>query len=173
MKNLKFVGPQHYREISEADWASAGITDQGDVKVAGDNAFVRVQDYNTSRVVELSDDAAQFLLTTEPDLWEETEDEAGMSPIASRQQEEQQRAEAAQEAEVENLEGSVPTGSIKSVMDWVGDDKIKAQAALEVEQAKDADDLRTTLVEKLQAIIEDDDDEEEDDDDEEDSEDDD
>lgn len=44
--------------------------------------------------------------------------------------------------------GSVPDGSARDVIDWVGDDRDRARAALDVEQAK-GDDARTTLVAKL------------------------
>lgn len=44
--------------------------------------------------------------------------------------------------------GSVPDGSAKDVIDWVGDDRDRARAALDAEQAK-GDDARTTLVAKL------------------------
>lgn len=44
--------------------------------------------------------------------------------------------------------GLVPDGSAKDVIDWVGDDRDRARAALEAEQGK-GDDARTTLVAKL------------------------
>lgn len=58
-------------------------------------------------------------------------------------------AEKAVEAPVTE-EQSVPEGSIKEVLAWVGDDATKAQAALD---AENAGDKRTTLITKLDAII--------------------
>lgn len=46
---------------------------------------------------------------------------------------------------------TVPEGSIKNVLAWVGDDRTKAQAALDAENA--TDDPRTTLVSKLEDIL--------------------
>jgi hypothetical protein len=46
---------------------------------------------------------------------------------------------------------TVPEGSIKNVLAWVGDDRTKAQAALDAENA--ASEPRTTLVTKLEDII--------------------
>lgn len=48
------------------------------------------------------------------------------------------------------VEDSVPEGPIHTVLDWVGDDKSRAQAAL---SAEEAGQKRTTLVAKLNAII--------------------
>lgn len=42
----------------------------------------------------------------------------------------------------------VPDGTAKDVLDWVGDDSARAQAALSAENAK-GDDARSTLVAKL------------------------
>lgn len=47
-------------------------------------------------------------------------------------------------------EQSVPEGSIKAVLAWVGDDATKAQTALSVEKTGEK---RTTLINKLDAII--------------------
>lgn len=58
-------------------------------------------------------------------------------------------AEKPIEAPVTEEQG-VPEGSIKEVLAWVGDDATKAQAALD---AENAGDTRTTLVSKLEAII--------------------
>jgi hypothetical protein len=46
---------------------------------------------------------------------------------------------------------TVPEGSIKNVLGWVGDDRTKAQAALDAENK--ADDPRSTLVSKLEDIL--------------------
>jgi hypothetical protein len=43
--------------------------------------------------------------------------------------------------------------TVKDILDYVGDDVDKAQTALDDELAKPADEQRSTLVEKLQAII--------------------
>lgn len=45
----------------------------------------------------------------------------------------------------------VPEGSVKKVLDWVGDDAVRAQKALDTENA--SDDTRTSLVSKLEAIL--------------------
>lgn len=45
----------------------------------------------------------------------------------------------------------VPEGSIKKVLDWVGDDATRAQKALDAEN--DSDETRTSLVTKLEAIL--------------------
>lgn len=45
---------------------------------------------------------------------------------------------------------TVPEGSIKEVLAWVGEDATKAQAALDAEKSGDK---RTTLISKLEAII--------------------
>lgn len=67
--------------------------------------------------------------------------------------EEQTSPEAAPEANVETANyGDVPEGSISVVLDWVGDDKSKAQAALQAEHG--ADKPRKTLIEKLEEIAE-------------------
>jgi hypothetical protein len=58
----------------------------------------------------------------------------------------EQPVEAAQTEEL-----TVPEGSIKNVLAWVGDDRTKAQAALDAENA--TSDPRTTLVTKLEDII--------------------
>lgn len=47
-------------------------------------------------------------------------------------------------------EATVPEGSIKEVLGWVGDDATKAQQALKAEKAGEK---RTTLVSKLEALI--------------------
>lgn len=47
-------------------------------------------------------------------------------------------------------EQSVPEGSIKEVLAWVGDDATKAKQALDAEKSGDK---RTTLINKLAAII--------------------
>jgi hypothetical protein len=59
--------------------------------------------------------------------------------------------------EPEDNETEVPTGTIAEVKDWVGDDKERAQAALDVENAKD--NPRSTLVEWLEGVIADEGDE--------------
>lgn len=45
----------------------------------------------------------------------------------------------------------VPEGSVKKVLDWVGDDATRAQKALDAENS--SDDKRTSLVSKLEAIL--------------------
>lgn len=45
----------------------------------------------------------------------------------------------------------VPDGTATEVIDWVGDDRARARAALDAEQAK-GDDARTTLVAKLSKL---------------------
>lgn len=45
---------------------------------------------------------------------------------------------------------SVPEGSIPTVLDWVGYDPERAKAAMTAELARDRDDQRKTLIEKLQ-----------------------
>ncbi len=57
-------------------------------------------------------------------------------------------AEKAVEAPVTE-EQSVPEGSIKEVLAWVGDDAAKAQSALTAEKSGEK---RTTLITKLNAI---------------------
>ncbi len=47
--------------------------------------------------------------------------------------------------------GLVPDGTAKDVIDWVGDDRDRARAALEAEQGK-GDDARTTLVARLSKL---------------------
>ena len=48
-------------------------------------------------------------------------------------------------------EGGVPDGTIAEVMEWVGDDPVRAQQALDVENA--AETPRSTLISQLEAII--------------------
>lgn len=48
--------------------------------------------------------------------------------------------------------GSTKEPSAKDIADSVGDDPVKAKAALEAEQAR-GDDARSTLVKKLEAVI--------------------
>jgi hypothetical protein len=45
----------------------------------------------------------------------------------------------------------VPTGTISDVLSWVDGDPVRAQAALDVEQAKSSP--RVTLVEQLQSLV--------------------
>ena len=52
----------------------------------------------------------------------------------------------------ESDSGSAKPPTIKEIMADVGDDKAKAQEALDAEQAR-GDDARPSLVEKLQAVI--------------------
>lgn len=47
-------------------------------------------------------------------------------------------------------DAQVPDGTVHEILDWVGDDPARAQAALEAEQAKDTP--RISLVEPLQAL---------------------
>lgn len=47
-------------------------------------------------------------------------------------------------------EATVPEGSIKEVLAWVGDDATKAQAALDAEKTGEK---RTTLISKLESVI--------------------
>lgn len=99
--NLRFVGPQHYREISKDDWKAAGITGQDGIYAAGENAYVRLNDYETSQVVSLTPEAAEFLMKTEGDLWEETDLEAGISPIHGREDDAEALRQAAIAADQE------------------------------------------------------------------------
>lgn len=50
-------------------------------------------------------------------------------------------------------EHNVPAGTAKEVMEWVGDDKYRAQKALDVEEAK-GDDGRKGLKRDLSAMLE-------------------
>jgi len=51
---------------------------------------------------------------------------------------------------IEEQKLEVPEGSVASILKWVGDDKEKAEAALEAEKAgKD----RVTLIEQLEEIL--------------------
>lgn len=61
----------------------------------------------------------------------------------------QKAAEKPVEAPVSE-EQSVPEGSIKEVLGWVREDATRAQAALDAEKAGEK---RTTLISKLEAII--------------------
>jgi hypothetical protein len=45
----------------------------------------------------------------------------------------------------------VPEGSVKKVLDWVGDDATRAQKALDAEN--DNADPRTSLITKLESIL--------------------
>ncbi|GAA1790342.1 hypothetical protein GCM10009795_040040 [Nocardioides hankookensis] len=49
-------------------------------------------------------------------------------------------------------QSDVPDGDIADVLNWVGEDAARAKVALTVENKKDADDRRSTLVEKLEKI---------------------
>lgn len=46
----------------------------------------------------------------------------------------------------------VPAGSVTEVVQWVSDDKARAAAALEVEEAK-GDSARSTLIETLERLV--------------------
>jgi len=63
-----------------------------------------------------------------------------------------ENAQAATEAAAEVLADEVPDHTVKEVLDGVGDDPVKAQAALDAEQATDAP--RKTLVTALAKVIE-------------------
>lgn len=52
----------------------------------------------------------------------------------------------------EAVSGDVPAGTIDDVLAWVGDDKTRAQRALDVEQDK-GEQARSTLVAKLTALV--------------------
>lgn len=56
---------------------------------------------------------------------------------------------ASQTAPVASVE-AVPEGSIKRVLDWVGDDVTRAQAALD---AENDGEKRVTLINKLETIV--------------------
>lgn len=58
--------------------------------------------------------------------------------------------EGAPEAAEAPADLDVPEGSIKTVLAWVGDDKVKASAALDAEQDGQK---RTTLVKELEEIL--------------------
>ena len=47
---------------------------------------------------------------------------------------------------------SVVDGTIKEILEWVGDDKVKAQKALDAENSRDS--ARSTLVKNLTAVLE-------------------
>ena len=61
---------------------------------------------------------------------------------------------------VKNTKGVVPRrsdtsvvdGTIKEILEWVGDDKVKAQEALDAENSRDS--ARSTLVKNLTAVLE-------------------
>jgi hypothetical protein len=72
---LKYVGASHYREIFAKDFKSVGVEDQEGIKVANESAVVVAHDWKTPQVAEISEDAADFLLSSEPDDWEETDEE--------------------------------------------------------------------------------------------------
>lgn len=55
---------------------------------------------------------------------------------------------------IQNSTDEVPSGNIASVLSWVGDDKDRAQQARDAESAKD--NPRSSLIERLDNIIEDD-----------------
>jgi len=59
---------------------------------------------------------------------------------------------SAPEPEVKANDGEeVPSGTIKEVLTWVGEDKERAQAALDAEKASDSE--RKTLVTSLEEIL--------------------
>lgn len=66
------------------------------------------------------------------------------SGFASRKVEERKVA-------AEKKANSVPTGTVSEITDWVGDDKAKAQRALDAENANSKP--RKTLVEDLEKIL--------------------
>ena len=71
---------------------------------------------------------------------------------ASESQSEPDQVTAQDSASTEqSAESSVPTGSVREIMDWVGDDKDRAQSALDQENSKD--DSRVSLVRQLEAKI--------------------
>jgi len=47
---------------------------------------------------------------------------------------------------------TVPDGTIKEVLDWVGDDKDRAKAAVDAES--NTDDPRPSLIKKLEKVLE-------------------
>ena len=51
----------------------------------------------------------------------------------------------------EGSDDDVPEGTVRKVTEWVGDDKDRAQRALEEEQAKE--NPRKSLIEKLEEVI--------------------
>lgn len=49
-------------------------------------------------------------------------------------------------------QADVPDGDIADVLNWVGEDAARAKVAIAVENKKDADDRRTSLLDKLEKI---------------------
>jgi len=56
------------------------------------------------------------------------------------------------EAAPEGSTETVPEGTVQEVLDWVGEDKDRAQKALDAESSRD--EPRTTLVSALEAVVE-------------------
>ncbi len=63
MVKVKYKGGSNYREISAADWTSLGFPEQGKTVWDRDNARGAV---SAKQVIELSEEAAQWLLDNEP-----------------------------------------------------------------------------------------------------------
>jgi hypothetical protein len=73
--------------------------------------------------------------------------------LSEARQRQEQGVQAARESVPASEQGEVPTGGIKSVQEWVGDDTGRAQRALDAETAKPEDDQRSSLIEWLERIV--------------------
>lgn len=93
MPKLKYLGPSHFREIGKADFTSVGV-DQTAIKVARHDLFPEQKDKKYDDSVEVSQEAADWLLENEKGSWEVIEEE---QPESS--DDESERAPAPDEGE--------------------------------------------------------------------------
>lgn len=74
MTTLKYTGQAHFREIGKADFSQHGV-DQNAIKVARHDIFPQDNHKNYKTTIEVSDEAATWLLEHEAGEWEVVEDE--------------------------------------------------------------------------------------------------
>lgn len=74
MTTLKYTGTAHFREIGKADLTRHGVDNQGAFKVARHDIFPEHNWKNYDTTVDVSDEAAEWLLANEPGEWAVVED---------------------------------------------------------------------------------------------------
>lgn len=79
MPKLQYVGQSHFREISAADFKRVGADGQGKIRVARSDIFPEHNPDNVPTEVEVSDEAAGWLLANEAADWKTVEPDASAS----------------------------------------------------------------------------------------------
>jgi len=83
MPKLQYVGQSHFREISAANFTSIGAEGQKKILVARHDVFPEQNPNNVPTEVEVSDEAANWLLANESSDWKVVEDAPASDASAS------------------------------------------------------------------------------------------